>query len=974
MHKRLFGILVVMLCILGLTGYALAQELLSNEGFETWTAGTDTVPDNWFLSDEDSTLFANQEGTTVRTGNYSCKLTWTTDYTRWLGQSVSIPVAESCYTFSFYAYDNTTLGRTRAGIAFLAADDSTIVDSYQAPNYSTDMAAWQLLSTGSRPAPSGAVYVRGEIRVYDTNWDTTTTEASLFVDDASLMRTTCPPPSDTLTIYEIQFNNTDPGGIPPDTCYPSPYEGTTKVVRGIVTHTGVAAGYPDFWIQEDEAPWSGMFIFQPTYEPDRGDEVVLTADIIEYYGMTEMQGLTSYEVISTGNPVPDPVDITPGDLADTYLAGCDSDVEGYESVLCKLTNVICAVDPSSSHQYAGFYVTDFSYTDTCQIDFLIYEPPAPAVGDTFLSITGIVQYSRGEYDLNPRGIADVVWKHPPIAQGPDITGISHTPTIPGGGTSVNVMASIFDTAATVQNDSVLYQVNGTAGTWTGVVSDSSSSNYYYFTIPGQSNGDTVYFYAYAENDTGGISSSPMHKYLVLDEYENVTINEFLYNSPGADAGCFIELYGPPTLSLNGWTLIMVNGFDGADKKIIDLTGFSIPADGFFVVAQDTSVANYDIINPLADFENSPDNIHLRKGGFIYDAVGYGSFDPAEYFMGETWPTYDPGFPYGFSLGRYPDGADSDYNRRDFGVYGSAYNTPGNNNLAPAARTIREVQNPAAKPDYTGERVVVGGMVTADPVECAYNPGYYIEMSSGGGWSGVLVYDLFYEPTRGDSVQVTGTVTDEFGRTQISYVTAYSNYGAGNMPPALPVFTSEVAAAESLEGVLVQVQSVTVTDTLGYGEFEMTDGSGTCMADDICGYATEVEPGDEFAIIRGVMDYSFGNFRLQPRDDNDFIGFYPADLTGALSGGAKSSSGDVFLEWTSSSAPELNYVIYRSTDPTAMGDSLDSVVPPGSTYTDVGVVGNTTTNYYYIIQARFAGGAPANSRQVGEFDKDLTKLK
>jgi hypothetical protein len=972
MRKSFYGISVVVLCTLGLTGYALAQELLTNEGFETWTAGPGGPPDNWALSD-DTLLVAAQESGTVRTGSYSVAFTCSTTYTRELYQTVTIPDTDTCYTFSCYAWDNDSLGRARVGIYWYAADDSTIVGSYLPNTYTTDQALWQQLTTGSTKVPAGAVYAHCEIRIYDENADTTWTHTTLYFDDASFTQTACPPPSDTLTIAEIQFNNTDPGGPPPDICFPSPYAGTTKITRGIVTQRGIADGFPDFWIQDADTAWSGIFIFQPTETPNPGDEVVLTAQISEYYGVTEMSNLTSYEVVSTGNPVPDPIDITPGDLADSYLAGCDAGAEKYEGLLVKLTNVICAVDPDSTHQYAGFYVTDFAYTDTCQIEYYIYEPYAPAVGDTFLSITGIVHYSRGEYDLNPRKIADVVWLHPPIPPGPDITGISHTPTIPGDATPVRVMASIFDTAATVQSDSVLYQVNGTAGTWTGVVSDSVSSNYYYFTIPGQSDGDTVYFYAYAENDTGGVSTSPTHKYLVLDEFESVTINEFLYDKPGADAGCFIELYGPPTLSLNGWSLVMVNGFDGTDKKVINLTG-SIPADGFFVVAQDATVPDYDMIDPLADFENGPDNIHLRKGDFNYDAIGYGSFDRAEYFMGETWPTYDPGFPYGFSLGRYLDGADTDYNRRDFGVYGGAYNTPGDTNLAPSARTIREVQDPAAKADYTGERVVVGGIVTADPVECTYNPGYYIEMSSGGGWSGVLVYDLFYEPTRGDSVQVTGTVADEFGRTQISYVTGYNNYGAGNMPPSLPVFTTEVAAAESLEGVLVQVQSVTVTDTLGYGEFNMTDGSGACMADDICGYATKVEPGDEFGIIRGVVDYSFGSFKVQPRDEDDFIEFYPADLTAALSSGAKSSSGDVFLEWTSSSAPELHYVIFRSTDPTAMGDSLDSVVPPGDTYTDVGAVGSTTTNYYYVVQARFAGGAPANSKQVGEFDKDLTNVK
>ena len=961
MKKLSLGMFIAVFCLVSLTVSAMAVELLSNEGFETWTAGPGGPPDNWAFSD-DTLLVAAQESGTVRTGSYSVAFTCSTTYTEYLYQSVTIPVAESCYTFSCYAYDNETLGRARVGISFLAADDSTLLDSYQAPDYTTDQTSWQLLTTGSRPAPAGASYVRGEIRAYDTNWDSTTAAFTLYFDDASLERTTCPPPSDTVTIYEIQFNNSDPGGTPPDTCYPSPYDGTTKTFGGIVTHTGVADGFPDFWIQDDSDPWHGAFVFQATYEPNPGDSVMITADIIEYYGMTEMQGLSSYEVVSTGNPVPDPVDITPGDLADTYRAGCDSDVEGYESVLCKLTNVICAVDPDSSPQYAGFYVTDFNYTDTCQIDFLIYEPPA-AVGDTFLSITGIVQYSRGEYDLNPRGISDVVWKNPPIPAGPGITGISWTPILPGAN-SVKVMVSMYDRAATIQNDSLFYQLNDTTGAWTGVSSDSSSDNFHFFTIPGQATENTLYFYAYAENDTGGISNSPIKKYTTTESDPNVRINEFMYDTPGADAGCFIELYGPPSLSLDGFEVIMVNDFDGTDKKVIDLTGETIPTDGFFVIAQDATVPDYDMIDALADFENGPDNIHLRQDGFVIDAVGYGTFLDSLYFMGETWPTYDPGFPFGFSLCRYPDGADTDHNRKDFGVYGSAYTSPGSTNVAPAEYTIKQIQDPSAKVDHTGERVIVGGIVTADPVECTDNPGYYIEMSQGGEYSGVLVYDLYYEPTRGDSVQVKGTVSEgsglSFGRTQISYVTDCTNYGAGSMPDPHPVTTATVENGEPVEGVLIQVSDVTVLEDLGYGEFLISDGSDTCMVDDICDYTTELTVGDKFAYIRGVVDYYNSNFMIEPRDDDDFAVFAPADLE------AVKSAGDVYLQWTGVDIAQ-SYIIVRNSI------NLDTVTAPTTEYLDVGATGDSGTNYYYVVQAQYAVGK-SDSRQVGEFDRAIANVK
>jgi hypothetical protein len=128
----------------------------------------------------------------------------------------------------------------------------------------------------------------------------------------------------------------------------------------------------------------------------------------------------------------------------------------------------------------------------------------------------------------------------------------------------------------------------------------------------------------------------------------------------------------------------------------------------------------------------------------------------------------------------------------------------------------------------------------------------------------------------------------------------------------------------------------------------------------------VVPGDEFAVIRGVVDYSFGNFRIQPRDDDDFMEFAPASLM------AVKSVGDISLEWTGQAGAQY-YVIYRGTDPTAAPGSLDVVTAPATDYLDTGAAGSTGTNYYYVVQARYSVGK-SDSRQVGEFDKAISNVK
>lgn len=52
----------------------------------------------------------------------------------------------------------------------------------------------------------------------------------------------------------------------------------------------------------------------------------------------------------------------------------------------------------------------------------------------------------------------------------------------------------------------------------------------------------------------------------------IVINEVLYDDVGADTSTFVELYGPPSTSLVGYTLVGINGAGGADYNTISLTG------------------------------------------------------------------------------------------------------------------------------------------------------------------------------------------------------------------------------------------------------------------------------------------------------------------------------------------------------------------------------------------------------------------
>jgi hypothetical protein len=85
------------------------------------------------------------------------------------------------------------------------------------------------------------------------------------------------------------------------------------------------------------------------------------------------------------------------------------------------------------------------------------------------------------------------------------------------------------------------------------------------------------------------------------------ISEFLYDAVGSDDGRgFVELYGVPGTLLDGLRIEGVNGSGGAIGPVLALSG-AIPADGFFVVADDLAggpslVANADLVLSF-DFQN-----------------------------------------------------------------------------------------------------------------------------------------------------------------------------------------------------------------------------------------------------------------------------------------------------------------------------------------------------------------------------------
>ncbi len=138
------------------------------------------------------------------------------------------------------------------------------------------------------------------------------------------------------------------------------------------------------------------------------------------------------------------------------------------------------------------------------------------------------------------------------------------------------------------------------------------------------------------------------------------------------------------------------------------------------------------------------------------------------------------------------------------------------------------------------------------------------------WNGVYVYGVnnsLGTIAQGDSVEVIGTVDEYNNLTEIKSVSYLNKINSGNTLPTPVDVTPAQAASEAYEGVLVKLNNVecTVADA-GYGEFTVSDGTNTINVDDFL-YKYTPTQGARYNIT-GVIDYSFGAFKLLPRSASD----------------------------------------------------------------------------------------------------------
>jgi hypothetical protein len=117
----------------------------------------------------------------------------------------------------------------------------------------------------------------------------------------------------------------------------------------------------------------------------------------------------------------------------------------------------------------------------------------------------------------------------------------------------------------------------------------------------------------------------------------------------------------------------------------------------------------------------------------------------------------------------------------------------------------------------------------------------------------------------------------------------------------------------------------------------------------------------------ISDSLFATADMIPPGDVD-------DLSVDIFPGGKSSSGNLLLWWSpvEDDRGVAYYIVYRGLDPYLLGDSL--AAPAETTYVDVGALGDTLNNFFYVVKAVDVGANKSgDSNCVGEYDTPLTNI-
>ncbi|NVB36621.1 amidohydrolase family protein [Pseudenhygromyxa sp. WMMC2535] len=181
-------------------------------------------------------------------------------------------------------------------------------------------------------------------------------------------------------------------------------EGETVLLAGL-TVTGLRSDDAGFFAETGTGEaWTGIMIYTGSGNPDDldvGDVVSVEGVVTEYYDLTEITNPTVTITTQTATPGELPFSAKLMSAADIQTGGALA--EAHESMLLVVEDVVLDVlNPDNPDDYDEFSVDGLRINDALFADL----DNTCAVGSSFASITGVLDYGFSNFKLEPRGAED----------------------------------------------------------------------------------------------------------------------------------------------------------------------------------------------------------------------------------------------------------------------------------------------------------------------------------------------------------------------------------------------------------------------------------------------------------------------------------------------------------------------------------------------------------------------------------------
>ncbi|SIS42764.1 chitobiase/beta-hexosaminidase C-terminal domain-containing protein [Salimicrobium flavidum] len=322
----------------------------------------------------------------------------------------------------------------------------------------------------------------------------------------------------------------------------------------------------------------------------------------------------------------------------------------------------------------------------------------------------------------------------------------------------------------------------------------------------------------------------------------------------------LEIYngtGEP-VDLSGYTVELYSNGSATASRDLTLEG-TLESGEVHVIAHTSAdeevLAKADTENGSVTNFNGNDPVVLRKGDSVVDSIGQTGADVQ--FGQDVTLVRDEGVTTGDTTIDDTFTASEEWNAysRDTFEHLGSYEVE--EEEAVETVSIQEARNGAE-----GDIVRVEGTVTAS-FETGGQTNLYIQDDT----AGVILRGPSLDVELGTSVEAQGTLADYFGMAQIETTTSsLEETGTPGMPEAETVTSSGMN--EDVEGELVQAENVTVESVNDFGDYTLQDEEGTL-------YSTPKQDGllnvgDTYEQLTGVVNYSYDEYRLVPRNERDVV--------------------------------------------------------------------------------------------------------